>query len=431
MLTRINLDTEHDLEGIKKLLGRFKNDTKEQEAIVASIVEDVRLEGDKALFQYTLRLEGHGLTPENIRVSQDEISEAYERIDQGLLEALRRSVRRVREFHEKQKQNSWFDSGKPGELLGQIQRPVSVAGLYAPGGKAAYPSSVIMTALPASAAGVERIIMATPAGENGKLPPVTIVAAKESGVHEIYKIGGAQAIAAMAFGTESVPKADKIAGPGNIYVSLAKGKVYGHAGIDAFAGPSEILIIADEGASPVFVAADMLSQAEHDEMASAMLITTCPALANQVEKELEKQLETLTRKEIASESLARSGVIALVKSLEQAVELSNQIAPEHLEICTRDPFALLPLVKNAGAVFLGHYCPEPLGDYTAGPSHVLPTEGGARFSSPLTVDDFMKKTSVLYFTKEGMKGIGGDAVMIAEAEGFRAHARSVKVRLEE
>ncbi|MDR2904279.1 MAG: histidinol dehydrogenase, partial [Clostridiales bacterium] len=390
-------DTPEGKGRIKKILERSQLEFGDVQKTVDEIIASVKRDGDAALFAYGEQFDGVLLDSETIQVTTAEIEAAYQRVDADLLAVIRRASARIRDFHAKQKQNSWFDPAPNGEILGQMIRPLENVGVYVPGGKAAYPSSVLMNIIPAQIAGVKNIIMTTPERQNAKIDPLTIVAAKEAGVTEIYKIGGAQAIAALAHGTESVPKVDKIVGPGNIYVALAKRSVYGYVNIDSVAGPSEILIIADETANPKFVAADLLSQAEHDEMASSVLITTSETLAQSVLKALETQTAALSRKEIIQKSLDYYGAVVITKTLEEAADLSNKIAPEHLELCVLDPFALLPKINNAGAVFMGHYTPEPLGDYMAGPNHVLPTGGTARLFSPLSVDDFIKKSSILSF----------------------------------
>ncbi len=414
---------------IQSLLPRNQIDYGDVQQNVSKIIKKIQKEGDKALFEYIEKFDKIKITSQNIKVSEKEINEAYAQIDKDLIQIIKNAIQRIEAFHIKQKQNSWFDSSKEGEILGQIVRPIQKAGVYVPGGKAAYPSSVLMNVIPAKVAGVEKITMATPVGEEGRINCATIVAAKEAGVTDIYKVGGAQAVAALAFGTESIEKVDKIVGPGNIYVALAKREVFGYVGIDSIAGPSEILIIADETANSKFVAADLLSQAEHDELASAILITTSKKLAEDVQQELENQLSKLPRKKIAEQSIKSYSKIILVKDLTNAADLSNKIAPEHLEICTQQPFDILPKIKNAGAIFLGHFTPEPLGDYMAGPNHVLPTSGTSRFFSPLSVDDFIKKTSVLYFSEEGLKSLGSDVIKFAESEGLTAHGNSIRVRM--
>lgn len=429
MISVIKYGDEKGKKLVEDILSRSQLENKEVQQTVDAIIADIRANGDKALFEYTRKFDGYKVTAENILVTKDEIEQAYKEVDDELIEVIRKSAARIAAFHEKQKINSWLEPSKNGEMLGQLVRPLERVGVYVPGGKAAYPSSVLMNIIPAKVAGVEDIVMTTPPGKVGKINPTTIVAADIAGVDKIYKAGGAQAVAALAFGTESVPKVDKIVGPGNIFVALAKRSVYGYVNIDSVAGPSEILVIADDSANSTYVAADLLSQAEHDEMASAILITTSSRLAEEVSKELEKQTAVLERKEIIEKSLQNYGAIILVKDYDEACALSNAVAPEHMEICTKEPFSLLPKIQNAGAIFLGHYTPEPLGDYMAGPNHVLPTGGTARFFSPLSIDDYIKKSSILSFSEEAFKNLGKDVIRFAEAEGLTAHANSVKVRM--
>ena len=402
----------------------------ELEKRVREIVEGVKQEGDQALLQYTSLFDKVDLTSEQLRVKQSEIDEAYQIVDEEFLTAIREAKERIKAFHQKQLKNSWLDTQEDGSILGQIYRPLESAGLYVPGGTASYPSSVLMNALPAQVAGVERIVMVSPPGKNGKMNPYTLVAAQEAGVGEIYKIGGAQAIAALAYGTATIPGVDKIVGPGNIYVTLAKKFVYGTVNLDMLAGPSEVLVVADEKANPRYIAADLLSQAEHDVLASSILVTTSEELVEEVKKELEKQLNALPRKEIAEKSLKDRGLIVLVPTLDDALEMANFYAPEHLEILVEDPFSCLGKIKHAGAIFLGEYSPEPVGDYIAGPNHVLPTGGTARFFSPLNVDDFMKKSSLLAFSRQGLLSLAPQAIKIAEVEGLQAHAQALRVRME-
>ena len=413
------------------LLQRSPGSYPEYEARVAAIVENVRKQGEEALFAYPEQFDHVKITPENIRVTEDEIGEAYEKIDHELLRVIRRALGNIRAFHERQKQNSWFDSTEKGTILGQKITPLSCAGVYVPGGKAVYPSSVLMNVVPAKVAGVRRMIMVTPPGKDGKISETTLVAAKEAGVDEIYKCGGAQAIAAMAFGTESIPKVDKITGPGNIYVALAKRAVYGHVSIDSIAGPSEILVLADETANPRYVAADLLSQAEHDEMASAILITTSEKLAEDVIREIEGFLPQLSRREIIEASLNGYGHFLVASTLEDAIDAANEIASEHLEILMANPFEVMTKIRNAGAIFLGENSSEPLGDYFAGPNHILPTNGTARFFSPLSVDDFVKKSSIIYYSREALKALHEDIETFAKSEQLTAHANSIHVRFEE
>lgn len=415
---------------LEDLLKRSPNHYGQYEEAVAQIIRNVRQKGDEALFAYTEQFDRCPLDASCIRVTQKEIEEACASCDADFLEVMEKSAANIRAFHEKQKRNSWFDAKPDGTILGMRILPVESAGVYVPGGKAAYPSSVLMNVLPAKAAGVERIIMCTPPGPDGRVNAGTLAAAKVAGVDEIYKVGGAQAIAAMAFGTRSVPKVDKITGPGNIFVALAKKACFGYVSIDSVAGPSEILVIADETANPRYVAADLLSQAEHDELASAILITTSKELAERVSAEIDGFLETLSRREIIEKSLENYGHILLADSLDEAVEAANRIASEHLEILTKDPFAVMTKIRNAGAVFLGEYSSEPLGDYFAGPNHVLPTNGTARFFSPLNVDDFMKKTSVISYSEQALQRAHKEIECFAEHEGLTAHANSVRVRFE-
>ena len=407
---------------------RDSQDDPKVREVAERIVEDIRKKGDKALFAYTKDLDGATITPATVKVTDKEIQEALSSIPPELKATIKKAAERIRTYHQRQRQNSWFDTSNEGEILGQLVLPVDAAGVYVPGGTAAYPSSVLMNIIPAQVAGVKRIAVATPPDSNGKIYPTTLAAAAEAGATEIYKMGGAQAIAALAFGTESVPRVDKIVGPGNIYVAMAKRAVFGYAGIDSVAGPSEIAIVADDTANPVYVAADMLSQAEHDERASSILITTSQILAEAVQEELIRQASVLDRHEIIFASLKNNGLIILADNIKDAFHLANAVGAEHLEICTADPFEKLTLVRHAGAVFLGNYTPEPLGDYMAGPNHVLPTDGTARFFSPLSVDDFIKKTSVLSFSQEALERLREDVVLFARSEGFDAHANAVDIR---
>lgn len=420
--------TENILENMLK---RAPSQYGSYEETVKQILEDVRSRKDEALFEYTEKFDGVKLDSDSIKVSQSEVEEAYTQIDEKLLSVIRKALVNIRNYHEKQKKTSWFDTDVKGTLLGQKVTPLAVAGVYVPGGKAAYPSSVLMNVVPAKVAGVEKIVMTTPCGRDGKVNPVVLAAAKEAGVDEIYKIGGAQAIAAMAFGTQSVPKVDKIVGPGNIYVALAKKSVFGHVSIDSIAGPSEILVLADDTANPRYVAADLLSQAEHDEMASAILITTSEALAKKVSEEVESFTKELSREEIIRKSLDNFGYILVAESVDQAIETANEIASEHLEIMMANPFEVMTKVKNAGAIFIGEYSSEPLGDYFAGPNHILPTNGTAKFFSPLSVDDFIKKSSIIYYSREALEEIHQDIIDFAESEHLTAHANSIKVRFED
>lgn len=413
---------------MENLLKRSPNQYGEYEKAVLEILGDVKKEGDKALFAYTEKFDGAHLDAGCIRVTEEEIKEAYRLVDPKLLEIIRKALGNIREYHAKQKQYSWFDSKPDGTMLGQKVTPLQRVGVYVPGGKAVYPSSVLMNIAPAKVAGVEEIVMVTPPGRDGKVTANTLVAAKEAGADVIYKAGGAQAIGALAYGTESIPKVDKIVGPGNIYVALAKKAVYGHVSIDAVAGPSEILVIADETANPRFVAADLLSQAEHDELASAILVTTSAPLARQVSKEVDLFLEELPRREIIQKSLDQYGYILVADSMEEAIGVANDIASEHLEIQTREPYDVMMKIRNAGAIFIGEYASEPLGDYFAGPNHVLPTNGTARFFSPLSVDDFIKKSSIIAYSRDALEAVHEEIEQFAEAEGLTAHANSVRVR---
>ncbi|MDC7302467.1 histidinol dehydrogenase [Agathobacter ruminis] len=427
-ILELNQDTLTELS--QNLLKRSPNSYAEYESVVAEIIENVRSNGDEAVFGYTKKFDKADINKDNILVTEDEIKEAYQLVDEKLLTVIRKALVNIRKYHEKQLQNSWFTS-EDGIILGQKVTPMGIAGVYVPGGKAVYPSSVLMNVLPAKTAGVSRVIMCTPCDANGKVYPSTLVAAKEAGVDEIYKVGGAQAIAAMAFGTESIPKVDKIVGPGNIFVALAKKAVFGHVSIDSIAGPSEILVLADETANPRFVAADLLSQAEHDEMASAILITTSQELAQKVSEEVDKFVAVLSRKEIIQKSLDQYGYILVAADMNLAIEAANIIASEHMEIITRDPFTVMTKIKNAGAIFLGDYSSEPLGDYFAGPNHVLPTNGTAKFFSPLSVDDFIKKSSIISYSREALEAVYQDVAAFAECEQLTAHANSIKVRFED
>lgn len=421
-------DTKKDI--LENLLKRSPNSYGKFEASVAAILADVKEKGDEAVFDYTKRFDGADINAGNIVVTKEEIDEAYSLVDKQLVEVIRKALVNIREYHAKQKQYSWFDSTPNGTILGQKVTPLNRVGVYVPGGKAAYPSSVLMNIIPAKVAGVSQIIMTTPPGKDGRVNPGTLVAANEAGVDVIYKVGGAQAIAAMAYGTDSIRKVDKIVGPGNIYVALAKKAVYGHVSIDSIAGPSEILVIADETANPRYVAADLLSQAEHDEMASAILITTSEELADKVSKEIDSFVAELSRSEIITKSLENYGYILIARDIDEAVETANEIASEHLEIVTKDPFTVMTKIRNAGAIFLGEYSSEPLGDYFAGPNHVLPTNGTAKFFSPLGVDDFIKKSSIISYSREALEPIHEDIIKFANAERLTAHANSIKVRFE-
>ena len=410
------------------LLKRSPSQYEEYEKIVKEIIENVRNNGDNAVFEYTRKFDKCNLDEGSIRVSEDEINEAFEVFDRELIGVMERAAENIRAFHEKQKQNSWIDAGENGTILGQKITAIGIAGVYVPGGKAAYPSSTLMNIIPAVVAGVKRIIMTTPADANGKVYPGTLVAARIAGVNEIYKIGGAQAIAAMAYGTELIPKVDKIVGPGNIFVTLAKKTVFGQVSIDSVAGPSEILVIADKTANPTYVAADLLSQAEHDELASAILITTSKDLADKVDSEVKRFTQLLERRDIIQKSLDNYGYILLADNIEEACETANEIASEHLEIITEDAFNVMTKIRNAGAIFIGEHSMEPLGDYFAGPNHVLPTNGTAKFFSPLGVDAFIKRTSIISYSREALKPIADDIIAFANAEGLTAHANSVRVR---
>lgn len=423
---RLTAETKRNL--LNDLLKRSPNNYVQYEETVNRIIADVRANGDSALFSYTRQLDRCSLDKNSVRVTEEEIRRAYDQVDAGFVEVMKKSAANIRRFHEKQLRNSWFDIRPDGTILGMRLSPIAMAGVYAPGGKAAYPSSVLMNVIPAKVAGVGRVILCTPPGPDGNVNAGTLVAAHIGGVDEIYKAGGAQAIAAMAFGTESIPKVDKITGPGNIFVALAKKACFGYVGIDSIAGPSEILVIADETANPRYVAADLLSQAEHDELASAILITTSEKLAEEVSAQVDFFLEKLSRKEILRASLEHYGYILLAQSLDDAVEAANDIASEHLEILTKDPFSVMTQIRNAGAIFLGEYSSEPLGDYYAGPNHVLPTNGTARFFSPLNVDDFIKKSSVISYSREALKKAHEDIECFAVNEGLTAHANSIRVR---
>lgn len=423
---RLTADTQKDLLGT--LLKRSPNNYSEYEDIVADIIRNVREQGDNAVFDYTKKFDKWDINIGNLRVTEAEIDEAFDKVDSRFVEVMKKSASNIEAFHKKQLRNSWIDTKPDGSILGQRILPIAISGVYVPGGKAAYPSSLLMNVIPAKVAGVPRIIMTTPAGADGKVNPGTLVAARIAGVNEIYKVGGAQAIAAMAFGTESIPKVDKITGPGNIFVALAKKACFGYVSIDSIAGPSEILVIADETANPRYVAADLLSQAEHDELASAILITTDEQVAEAVNREIEGFVQELSRAEIIRKSLDHYGYILLADSMEEAIDAANAIASEHLEILTKDPYNVMTKIQNAGAIFLGEYSSEPLGDYYAGPNHILPTNGTARFFSPLSVDDFVKKTSIISYSKEALERAHEDIELFAEKEGLTAHANSIRVR---
>ena len=427
----VRLTKESTKDILENLLKRSPNNYGKFEAAVADILANVKEKGDEALFSYTKEFDKVEVTPETIRVTEAEIEEAYKAVDASLLEVIRKALVNIRSYHEKQRQNSWFTSTENGTMLGQKVTPLNRVGVYVPGGKAVYPSSVLMNIVPAKVAGVPHIVMTTPPGKDGKVNPSTLVAAKEAGADEIYKVGGAQAIGALAYGTASIPKVDKIVGPGNIFVALAKKAVYGHVSIDSIAGPSEILVLADETANAHYVAADLLSQAEHDEMASAILITTSTELAQNVEKEIEGYLKVLSRKEIIEKSLDNFGYILIAEDMDEAIEAANEIASEHMEIVTKNAFEVMMKVRNAGAIFIGEYSSEPLGDYFAGPNHVLPTNGTAKFFSALSVDDFIKKSSIVYYSKSALQEIHKDIIQFASSEQLTAHANSIAVRFEE
>lgn len=427
----IELTEEARTNILENLLKRSPNSYGEFEGRVNEIIENVRANRDAAIFDYTKRFDGADINAENILVTEGEIKEAYEKVDEKLLAVIRKALVNIRKYHEKQRQYSWFDSEESGIILGQKVTALEKVGVYVPGGKAVYPSSVLMNIVPAKVAGVKKIVMTTPPGKDGKVNPATLVAAKEAGVDAIYKVGGAQAIAALAFGTESIPKVDKIVGPGNIYVALAKKAVFGFVSIDSIAGPSEIMVLADETAKPRFVAADLLSQAEHDEMASAILVTTSRTLAEQVSKEVEGFVAQLSRKEIIQKSLDNYGYILVAENMDEAIATVNEIASEHLELVTKNPFETMTKIRNAGAIFVGEYSSEPLGDYFAGPNHVLPTNGTAKFFSPLSVDDFIKKSSIISYSREALEPIYKDIVQFAECEQLTAHANSIRVRFED
>lgn len=428
-ILKLTKETQNNI--LENLLKRSPNSYGEFESRVNDIIQNVREKRDEAIFEYTLKFDGATIDQDNICVTEEEIKEAYEQVDPKLLDVIRKALVNIRDYHAKQKQYSWFDSDESGIILGQKVTPLKTVGVYVPGGKAVYPSSVLMNVIPAKVAGVSNIIMTTPCGKDGKVYPSTLVAAKEAGVDAIYKVGGAQAIAALAFGTESIPKVDKIVGPGNIYVALAKKAVFGYVSIDSIAGPSEIMVLADETANPRFVAADLLSQAEHDEMASAILVTTSETLAEQVSVEVDKFVATLSRKEIIQKSLDNYGYILVADTMQDAIDTVNEIASEHLELVTKNPFETMTKIRNAGAIFIGEYSSEPLGDYFAGPNHVLPTNGTAKFFSPLSVDDFIKKSSIISYSREALKPVYKDIVQFAECEKLTAHANSIRVRFED
>ena len=425
-----HLDKNIKMNLLEDLLKRSPNNYGKYEQGVAEILDHVRSEKDAAVFAYTEKFDGAKIDASNIKVTEEEIKEAYELVGEELTGIIRKALFNIRDYHERQRQNSWFESKPNGTMLGQKVTPLQRVGVYVPGRKAAYPSSVLMNIAPAKAAGVNEIVMVTPPGKDGKVTPTTLVAAHEAGADVVYKVGGAQAIAALAYGTESIPKVDKIVGPGNIYVALAKRAVYGHVSIDAIAGPSEILVIADETANPRYVAADLLSQAEHDELASAILVTTSQELAEKVSEEVDGFLKELSRSEIIRKSLDNYGYILVADTMEEVIDIANEIASEHLEIQTKNPYDIMTRIRNAGAIFIGEYSSEPLGDYFAGPNHVLPTNGTAKFFSPLSVDDFIKKSSIIAYSQEALGAIHTDIEKFAEAEHLTAHANSIKVRFE-
>lgn len=427
-IVKLNAETKNDL--LKNLLKRSPSNFGNYAETVQGIVDDVRDNGDAALFSYTKKFDKANINETNVKVTQEEIDYAYTQVSSELLDVIRKAKKNIWEYHEKQKQYSWFDSKPNGTLLGQKVTALASVGVYVPGGKAVYPSSVLMNVMPAKVAGVEKIVMTTPCNAEGEVYATTLVAAKEAGVDEIYKAGGAQAIAALAYGTETIPKVDKIVGPGNIFVALAKRAVYGHVSIDSIAGPSEVMVLADETANPRYVAADLLSQAEHDEMASAILVTTSADLAEKVSVQVDKFIEELSRKEIMRKSIDSYGYILLADNLSDAIDAVNDIASEHLEIVTTNPFDVMTRIKNAGAIFIGEYSSEPLGDYFAGPNHVLPTNGTAKFFSPLSVDDFIKKSSIIYYSREALEEVHTDIEAFAKAEQLTAHANSIAVRFE-
>ena len=426
-ILKLTEDTRKDI--LQNLLKRSPNNYGEFEGRVNAIIEEVRNNRDQAVFNYTKQFDGADINAGNILVTEEEIAEAYEQVDTTLLAVIRKSLVNIKKYHEKQVQNSWFTT-EDGIILGQKVTALATVGVYVPGGKAAYPSSVLMNIMPAKVAGVDEIIMVTPPGKDGKVTPTTLVAAKEAGADKVYKVGGAQAIGALAYGTESIPKVDKIVGPGNIYVALAKKAVFGYVSIDSIAGPSEILVLADETANPRYVAADLLSQAEHDEMASAILITTSQKLAEEVSAEIDQFVAELSRKEIIQKSLDNYGYILVADNMEEAIDTVNAIASEHMEIVTADPFHVMTKIRNAGAIFIGEYSSEPLGDYFAGPNHVLPTNGTAKFFSALSVDDFIKKSSIISYSREALEKVHKDIEQFAECEKLTAHANSIRVRFE-
>ena len=430
-MNRIKLDAASMDNILENLLKRSPNQYGSYQDKVTNILDEVKENGDEALFSLTKEYDKAEINKQNIRVTEEEIKEAYSLVDDSLIHVMKKSLKNIRDFHEKQLRNSWMETRENGVIVGQRMTPLESVGVYVPGGKAAYPSSVLMNIAPAKVAGVKRIVMTTPPGADGKVTPATLVAANLAGADEIYKVGGAQAVGALAFGTESIKKVAKICGPGNIFVALAKKAVYGYVSIDSIAGPSEILVLAEESANPGYVAADLLSQAEHDELASAILVTTSEELATKVEKEVEEFLKTLSRADIIRKSLDNYGYLLVADSMEDAIHASNEIASEHLEILTKNPFDTMTRIQNAGAIFLGEYSSEPLGDYMAGPNHVLPTNGTAKFFSPLNVDDFVKKSSLISYSREALEEIHEDIIQFAEAEQLTAHANSIAVRFRE
>lgn len=430
MIDIITVGEENKNKCISSLKNRSESIEKDVINTVDKILADVKENGDKAVISYTNKFDSNLINKENIKVTEAEIRKAYEIVDKKFIDAIKKAKENIWSFHEKQKQKSWMVTKEDGIILGQQVRPLDTVGIYVPGGTAAYPSSVIMNTIPAKVAGVGKIVMVTPPLKDGSINPNILVAADIAGVDEIYKVGGAQGVAALAYGTETIPKVDKIVGPGNIYVAMAKRSVYGFVDIDMIAGPSEILVISDESGDPKLIAADLMSQAEHDKLASATLVTTSKKLAFEVKKELEVQVENLSRKDIIKASLRDYGAILIVKDLKEAIEIANIIAPEHLEVVVKEPFLILGEIKNAGSIFLGKYAPEPLGDYMAGPNHVLPTSGSARFFSPLSVDDYIKKSSFIYYSESGLSKVKDDIVTLAETEGLTAHANSIKVRFQ-
>ncbi len=430
-MRKIRLDDASMENILESLLKRSPNQYDSYQDTVNEILNEVKEKGDDALFRYTKKFDKAEITPDNIRVTGEEIQEAYAQVEASLVEVMKKSLANIQDFHKKQLRNSWIETREDGVVLGQRITPLESVGVYVPGGKAAYPSSVLMNIIPAQVAGVERIVMVTPPGADGKVNPATLVAADLAGATEVYKVGGAQAVAALAYGTASIKKVAKICGPGNIFVALAKKTVYGHVSIDSIAGPSEILVLADETANPRYVAADLLSQAEHDELASAILVTTSEELAVKVEEEIQEFLKTLSRADIIRKSLENYGYLLVADSMSDAIRAANEIASEHLEILTKNPFDTMTRIKNAGAIFLGEYSSEPLGDYFAGPNHVLPTNGTAKFFSPLNVDDFIKKSSLISYSKEALEPIHKDIIQFANAEQLTAHANSIAVRFED